>query len=89
MAQSDLLRLKGNIAEVAKKAAGMASALGALRKELDTAAAQAKGHVHGTAQQQRYQAMIVAYQQAAQACDNAMGALTTASRAGTDIGKSL
>jgi septal ring factor EnvC (AmiA/AmiB activator) len=89
MAQSDLLRLKGSIEDVARKAAGMASTLGVLRKELDAAAARAQGQVQGTAQQQRYAAMIAAYQQAAAACDSAVDALVKAGRAGTDIGKSL
>jgi hypothetical protein len=86
---SELLRLKGQMTAVAKDAASMAAALGGLRKRLAAAANESQRQVHGTAQQQRYAAMIVAYQQAAKACDDAADALLKAGRAGTEIGQSL
>jgi lipid A disaccharide synthetase len=86
---SELLRLKGSMAAVAKDAASMAIALGGLRKRLEASAAEADRQVRGTAQQQRYAAMIVAYQQAAKACEDAAAALAKAGRAGTEIGQSL
>jgi hypothetical protein len=86
---SELLKLKAQMTAVAKDATGMASALGSLRRRLETSAKLADGQVRGTAQQQRYQAMIVSYQQAAKACEDAAQALVKAGRAGTDIGQSL
>lgn len=86
---SDLMRLKGEMTSVAKDATSMAAALGGLRRRLETSASTATRVVQGTAQQQRYAEMILSYQAAAKACEEAASALAKAGQSGTEIGQSL